>query len=318
MRTQDNQSELLDQPPYSTREFAVDDLRLLALIAESGSMNAASKRFGMSKSVLSRAVSKLEELAEGPLFDRTQTGMTLTAIGDVLLPVARRAAEVVRDADEAMRSAKGTPQGELKIAASALSGQQLVAPAIAEMAKRYPQVETTLQVTGLGPDPVAEDLDLVLRIGKPEESYLSTRLLVSSQLALYAFRSTAAEIDLDDPVAVEGLGRIVIAVDQVPAQWRLSDKTGRTIEMKAKPLVRVGDPTVAIGILNSGSGVAKLPMIYGEPLVRAGALVRALPGWTGPPLEIYAAMPPRRMSVPAVAAFLDILIEHAKRLQDQI
>ena len=318
MRTQDDPTEPLDAHPYSTREFAVDDLRLLALIAESGSMNAASQRFGMSKSVLSRAVAKLEELAGGPLFDRTKQGMTLTATGEVLVPVARRAAEVVRDADEAVRSAKGTPQGELKIAASALSGQQLVAPAIAEMAKRYALVETTLKVTGLGPDPVAEDLDLVLRIGKPEESYLSTRLLISSPLALYAFRSTAAEIDLDDPVAVESLGRIVIAVDQVPSRWRLSDTTRRSVEMASKPLVRVGDPTVAIGILNSGSGVAKLPMVYGEPLVRAGALVRALPNWTGPKLEIYAVLPPRRMSVPAVAAFLDILIKHADRLQGQI
>lgn len=314
MRTTGNPPELLGDHPYSTREFAVDDLRLLALIAETGSMNAASKRFGMSKSILSRAVAKLEELAGGPIFDRTQKGMTLTAIGDVLLPVARRAAEVVRDADEAVRSAKGTPQGELRIAASALSGQQLVAPAIAEMAKRYPQVETTLKVTGLGPDPVAADLDLVLRIGKPEESYLSTRLLISSKLALFASRSTTADIDLEDPVAVEGLGRIVIEVDQVPRRWTLWNEAGRTIEMGSTPLVRVGDPMVALGILNSGSGVAKLPMVYGEPLVRAGTLVRALPGWTGPTLEIYAVLPPRRLSVPAVAAFLELLTGHARRL----
>lgn len=57
-------------------------------------------------------------------------------------------------------------------------------------------------------------------------------------------------------------------------------------------------------------------MIYGEPLVPAGATARALTDWTGSKLEIYAVTPHRRLSDPAVASFLDILIEHAARLQN--
>ncbi|MFD0916856.1 LysR family transcriptional regulator [Pseudahrensia aquimaris] len=302
----------------AARDFSVDDLRLLALVAEAGSMNAAAKRFDISKSVLSRAVSKLEGLVGGPLFDRTQKGMVPTETGKVLLPVAKQALSVVRDAEEAIRSAKGTPQGELKIACSALSGQQLVAPAVAEMARLYPKVETTLRVSSRGPDPLAEDLDLVLRIGKPPEAYLASRELIASRFALYTFRSRAAEVDLNDPDSVETLGRIVIAIDQVPEIWKIEHPDGREKILSSKPLVRVGDPTVAIGILNAGSGVALIPQVYGEPLANAGALVRAMPGWLGPTIEIHAAMPPRRASVPAVAAFLDILSHQAERLQQMV
>ena len=215
------------------RAFSVDDLQMLALVAEVGSMNAASRRSGLSKSVLSRAVAKLEGIAGGPLFDRTQTGMALTETGRVLLPVAQRAVEVVRDAGEALRSASGTPQGQLRVAASALSGSQLVAPALAEMARRHPRVETTLRVTARGPDPVAENLDLVLRIGRPEEGHLAARRLLSSPLALYTVRAAAAAVDLEDPAAVEALGRVVIAIDRVPADLG-ADARGRPFHRHAK------------------------------------------------------------------------------------
>ena len=218
------------------------------------------------------------------------------------------------DADQAMRSAGSEPQGRLDIAASALSGQKLVAPAIAEMARRYPQVHTTLRVTGRGPDPLAEDLDIVLRIGRPAEPHLSCRRLLASPFALYAFRTAAAKFDLSDPATVERMGRIVIDVDNVPAQWTLTNAAGEQVHFIGPALAHVGDPMVAIGIMNAGSGVVFVPTIYGEPLARTGAIARVMPGWHGAMLEIYAVMPARRVAVPAVSAFLSILDAQAERL----
>ena len=68
---------------------------------------------------------------------------------------------------------------------------------------------------------------------------------------------------------------------------------------------------VTIGIMAAGSGVAFTPMAYGEPLASAGAVVRVLPAWIGPKVELYAVMPHRRASVPAVRAFPAILAEQA-------
>jgi DNA-binding transcriptional LysR family regulator len=84
--------------------------------------------------------------------------------------------------------------------------------------------------------------------------------------------------------------------------------------MASRPLLDVGDPMVAMGVLQSGPGVACLPRVFGEPGVRDGTLARALPGWRGAPLEMYLAMPPRRASVPAVRVLLDILRERAEAL----
>ncbi|MBM2576384.1 LysR family transcriptional regulator [Jannaschia sp. Os4] len=304
--------------PDVASSYSIDDLRLFALVADAGSMSAAARRHGIAKSVLSRAVGKMEGAAGGPLFDRTHGGMVPTSLGRGLLPVANRALEVARDAQEAMRSAQGTPQGTLRIAASALSGQKIVAPAIARMAQLHPQVATTLVVTGHGPDPMEGDLDLVLRIGSPPQPYLVSRKLIASRLVPYVHRTAAARIDLNDVAAVEGMGRIVIAVEGVSADWELSDEHGNIRILRSRALVKVGDPTVALGILTAGSGVALIPEVYGGPLVRAGVLVRALPNWIGPQMEIRAVMPPRRAAIPAVAVFLDILMEHGRALAEDL
>jgi DNA-binding transcriptional LysR family regulator len=295
--------------------FELDDLRAFGLIASAGGLSAAERSFGISKAALSRAVAKLESAAGGPLFDRVPSGMRTTSLGEMLRPLADQAVALMRDAGERIRAVHGDPQGDLRIASSAMSGQRVVAPALTELARRYPAVSTTLRITSRGPDPLAENLDVVVRIGKPPEPYLVSRLLIRSELALYVAAGSHADVDLGDPEAVEALGRIVIGVDGVPPDWPLTDAaTGRNVTMASRPLLDVGDPMVAMGVLSSGPGVACLPRVFGEPAVREGTLARALPGWRGPTLEIYLAMPPRRASVPAVRVLLDILRERAEAL----
>ncbi|MEM7566486.1 MAG: LysR substrate-binding domain-containing protein [Pseudomonadota bacterium] len=304
-----------DQRLLDSEQFELGDLRAFGLIASAGGLSAAERSFGISKAALSRAVAKLEAAAGGPLFDRIPSGMRLTSLGEMLRPLADQAVALMRDAGERIRSVQGEPQGELRIASSAMSGHRIVAPALTELARRYPAVSTTLRITSRGPDPLAENLDIVVRIGKPPEPYLVSRLLIRSDLALYVAAGGHDGDDLDDPKAVEALGRIVIGVDGVPADWPLTETaTGREITMRSRPLLDVGDPMVAMGVLRSGPGVACIPRIFGEPAIREGTLRPALPGWRGPALEMYLAMPARRASVPAVRVLLDMLRARAEVL----
>ena len=42
--------------------------------------------------------------------------------------------------------------------------------------------------------------------------------------------------------------------------------------------------------------------------------MRALPRHEGPVVEVYASFPPRRASVPAVRAFIDLLVEACREM----
>lgn len=286
---------------------SLDDLRLFFLMCEGGSISAAARRFGTSKAKLSRALSRLEDRAGSPLFDRVPNGLQLTAAGQSLEPIARELTKNASEAEERLRSVVGKPSGQLRIAASALSGQLLVAPVIAEMHRLYPDVTVVVTVSALGPDPLAEDLDVVLRLGRPDETYLIARKIAAARLKLYACQSVANEINAQRVADGLPMQRVVIGVPGVPTQWLLTSPDGQILELDNPPASIAGDPTVAIQIISAGQGVSLVPEIFAEPLVQQGLLAAVLPEYAGPEVEIFACFPPRRASVPAVRKFIDLL-----------
>lgn len=296
-----------------TTRFSLDDLRAFAQIAGAGGISAAARRYDEPKANLARALARLEETAGMALFDRVGRGLRLTAFGESLVDSGERALRLDQELDAVRRASSAEPSGPLRIAASALTGVQLVSPVLAIIAERYPAVRSSLLISAASPDPLDEELDVVLRIGRPTEPYLVSRRVLSATLRLYCSVALGATIDVDDPDAVATLERIVIDVDRVPQRWTVA-KGRDEIVLAGAPIVAVGDPMVAFGLLRRNVGMAFMPDVYAEPLVASGELVRLLPGHAGPAIEIYLSFPPRRSSVPAVRRFIDLMVEECERL----
>ena len=321
------------QPPTQA-DLAVDDLRWLALVADAGGLSAAARAHDMPKASLSRAIGRLEDAAGAPLFDRVGRGLRLTPLGETLLPAARGAIGALRDAEEALRSATGEPAGPLRVAASALAAHKLVNGVIAELVGRHSAVRAELRVTSRPIDPLAEDYDVALHIGRPEQPQLVARRMLSAMLGLYAHPDALLGIDPTDPdevlgrrgagqsetagIGANGVERIVMAIDALPRAWTLTHRdTGDVLTLDRPPAITVNDPTVALDIMTAGRGMALVPRLWAEPIAKRGDLVAVLPDWDGPTLDIFAVMPPRRATVPAVRAFLDLMFEHAKALRQR-
>jgi DNA-binding transcriptional LysR family regulator len=66
-----------------------DHLRTFLAIAEAGSVTGGALRINRSQSATSLQIRQLEDVVGKPLFRRHGRGVTLTAAGDLLLPVAR-------------------------------------------------------------------------------------------------------------------------------------------------------------------------------------------------------------------------------------
>lgn len=299
-------------------DVSLDDLRVFHLIATEGGISAAARKSRASKATLSRALARLEQTAGTPLFDRMGQGFRLTRTGASLASVAAGTASIAREAEAVLRAAHEVPQGQLRIAAGAIVAQLVLGPVLGELHRRHPSVRAEVIVTGTAPNPLVEDIDVMLRIGQPTEDYLVVRRIMRSPLQLYIPAAKAAQIDVEDPVAIEALGRVVIQAPGIPEDWVLRADDGSTVSMTSNPLASVGDPAVVLGILRSGNGVGLLPAILGDLLVRSGICVRALPRHAGPVIEGFACLPPRRASVPAVRVFVDLLAEFTKDAKSKI
>ena len=296
-------------------DLAVDDLRLFAWIADEGGLSGAMRRHGFPKASLSRAVARLEAAAGAPLFDRTGRGLRPTPLGETLLPAARLAVTAARDAEEALRSATGEPAGSLRVAASALAAHKLINGVLGDLITRHPSVRPELHITSRPIDPLAEDFDVTLQIGRPSQPSLIARRMLEATLGLYAHPDALLGIDPNEPDEVAMVGRIVVRMDGLPGDWTLTHRErGHAIVLDAAPTIGVSDPTVAFDMLRAGHGMMLVPRIWGEGIVAGASLVPVLPEWDGPTIEIFAVMPPRRANVPAVRAFLDLMFEQARAL----
>ncbi|HVL77586.1 MAG TPA: LysR family transcriptional regulator [Noviherbaspirillum sp.] len=115
-------------------------LRAFCDIAENGSLTRAAAILGEKQSALSRRVAALEDELGGRLFYRTGRGMTLTDLGERLLP---RIQSILAETDALVRDAQGerdSPTGVVEIGVVPALSQPLVSGLCKRLRVRYPGI----------------------------------------------------------------------------------------------------------------------------------------------------------------------------------
>lgn len=122
----------------------LDLLRSFFVIAEAGSLNRAAERLRVSQSTLTRQMHALEHEVGGALFERSSTGVALTATGNGLLEKARPALGALDEAlAEARRLARGQSE-KLRIGYMISAAPDYVNPALAALRRAHPEVKVKL------------------------------------------------------------------------------------------------------------------------------------------------------------------------------
>nr|WP_068081726.1 LysR family transcriptional regulator [Pseudovibrio stylochi] len=294
--------------------LSLDDLRLFYMVSTSGGISAACKNYGYSKARFSRAIVRLEDQCGTVLFNRTHSGLELTPTGKTLLDNARLISELGSEIEQDLRAAKKEPAGPIRIAASATSARFFVGPVIARLRDLYPKIQPHISVTSLGPNPQSENLDVVLRLGMPNDPNLVAKKITTTRFKLF---TSPVNKHFQAPMngeQVDALGRIVINVQSSPQIWHLTNAEGKSITLDSKPIALVEDPVVATSIVQAGNGVVFLPDFFTAPQISHGMLQPILEDYSGEEISFYACYPPQRSTVPAVRAFLDILKEYTESI----
>lgn len=125
-------------------------LRSFVAVAEAGHLTHASEKLHLSQPAVSAQIKALEDELDLPLFDRTSSGMVLTAAGARLLTDAQKvlaAADLMRN--EA-RMLKGEVAGKVRVGTMSSAGFIRVGEFLNTTVARYPllQVELQHEITG--------------------------------------------------------------------------------------------------------------------------------------------------------------------------
>ncbi|MBG6286624.1 LysR family transcriptional regulator [Pseudomonas nitroreducens] len=148
-------------------------LRALRTIAESGSLQEASRLLEVTQPSLSKAVKELEGELGVPLLVRSNRGVTVTAYGERLVSMARLVTEEVRRARDEIDTLKGEAAGRVAIGVSPVTPSRAFANCFKRYRELYPSVQ--LQIFELRSVQLFEGLkegrlDLVLTTQPAQEA----------------------------------------------------------------------------------------------------------------------------------------------------
>src|ERR1700751_2588958 len=140
-------------------------LSVFAKVVEQGSFARAAERLTMSTSAVSRHVADLEAHLATRLLNRTTRRLSLTETGQAFYERCVQLLADLEEAEETVSSAAVVPRGTLRLTCSISFGVRHLAPAIAEFARRHPQLRFDVELSDRAVDLVDEGIDLAIRIG---------------------------------------------------------------------------------------------------------------------------------------------------------
>lgn len=161
-----------------------DLLRGFLAVAQAGSVSGGAGRLLRTQSAVSVQLRKLEEIVGQRLFDRHGRGVSLTAHGEQLLPVARRVVEILDQAVAAMRG--GETGGEIRLGIPEEYGDTLLPPILSGFAQEWPGARILLRCGSSVEFPAAlarGELDIALHT---PESVTTTDIVVQREAAVWA------------------------------------------------------------------------------------------------------------------------------------
>lgn len=121
------------------RRIRMRDLHVLKVIVETGSMAKAAPRLAMSQPAVSRVIAELENAIGVPIFDRTSTGVELTAYGEILRRRAFNIGDELKQALAELRHLSDPSQGEIRIGTTEPM-TALTSAIVGHMSLMYPKV----------------------------------------------------------------------------------------------------------------------------------------------------------------------------------
>ena len=143
----------------------LDDLDIFLQVARRASFAAVAEARGMSAAFVSKRIRLLEADLGVRLLHRTTRRVTVSEEGERVYQWAQQIFEALQRMGDDLDAGQREPAGQLRIASSLGLGRRMVAPALSELAARYPRLDIRLDVHDRLVDLVAEGVDLDIRVG---------------------------------------------------------------------------------------------------------------------------------------------------------
>jgi len=292
----------------------LNDIAVFVAVVDAGSFTRAAERLNLSRPVVSKYVSRLEDHLGVRLLNRTTRRLSLTEAGRIFHARSRRGLDDIAEAQAEISSLQEHPRGVLRINVPMSFGILHIAPLLPAFMQQYPDVRVEMDLNDRKLDVIDEGFDVSVRIGDlPDSSLIARRLAPCRHVIVAAPAYVEARGMPRKPEELRTHDIISYSLQQSAQNWHFLNPAGQAVQVPADGRLQVNNSLALREALLGGLGIARTPTFLVGDDLRQGRLTRLLADHQSPEVSVFVVYPQRRHLSPKVRAFADFL---ADRIQD--
>ncbi len=294
----------------------LDDIEAFLALAEALNYTGAAAQLGLSKSVVTRRIQRLEETLRTQLVERTTRRLKLTQEGQLYYRDLHKISQILARAGERLQRRLERPVGHIKVVLPSYLGSSVVTRSVVPaFLDAHPEVSLEIRLSDLGPFDLPKDFDLLVmtRLSQhrlPDSALRERKLgrLSSGVFVAPAYLTDAPRPetpnDLLDHRCLSYLGR----------QWRFTTEDGTSTVVEVNGPLITGSNEVLKSAVISGQGIAYSFLTVFEEELESGMVVPILEPWTaGSGLDLRMLLPGQDYTPLRVQLFADALSQALAR-----
>jgi len=279
---------------------SLTDIAVFVQVVESGSFTVAAERLDISKSVVSKYVTRLEEQLGARLLNRTTRRLSLTEVGRVFYERSRAGLADIKEAKDEVSRLQSEPRGTLRINAPMSFGILHIAPALPEFLKLYPDVTVDMNLEDKKVNVIGGGFDISVRISELPDSSLVARRLAPC-------RHTRKPEDLLDH------NIITYRYQESSLEWHFKAPDNKLTHVSVSGSMKMNNSLAIREALLKGAGITRTPTFVIGRDIQEGRLVKLFRDYEIFEMTIFLVYPQKRYLSPKVRAFIDFM---AKRITE--
>ena len=289
---------------------SLTDIAVFVRVVDCGSFTAAAERLDISKSVVSKYVTRLEDRLGARLLNRTTRRLSLTEVGRVFYERSRRGLADIEDAQAEVSRLQGEPRGTLRINAPMSFGILHIAPALPEFLKLYPEVTVDMNLDDRKVDVIDEGFDVSVRISELPDSSLVAKRVAPCRHAIVAAPSYLERHGTPKtPTDLRDHNIITYRYQESALEWHFQTPDNKSTSVAVSGSVMMNNSLALRAALLEGVGITRTPTFVVGKDIQERRLVPILRDYETLEVTIFLVYPQRRHLSPKVRAFVDFMAE---------
>jgi DNA-binding transcriptional LysR family regulator len=282
-------------------------MRVFARIVEAGSFSDVARELNITQPTVSKQIAALEEHLGTRLVNRTTRSLTITDDGRLFYEHCRQILAALDEAEAAIGKGRSSPSGTIRLGCPVAFGRLHIAPRMARLLERYPELRIELVMSDGFVDLVEQGIDVAVRVGElVDQSLIARRIGTTARVTVGSPDYFAKRGEPQTPDDLRRHNCIVYTHLSTMNDWHFESADG-PIRVRVQGNFRANNSEAVREVVLSGIGVAVTPTWLFRDEITRGLVKIVLRQYEPTRLPIHAVYPSRRLLSAKVRAVIDFL-----------